>query len=350
MTYTYSREKLLSAEPDEDLIDKLSPSPQCRYVYRWFNGRIGAIFPSAESHLLDFREYKLYDGPDDRICYPSGLRPAKEGDEDSNECCELLAVGIVAYYLCMRNKMNPKDIFADYLEDAIKLHQFYCDADMQAWNPKFKKNFSYSKHFKEEKRNIRISSRIFDFLRKKDITEIKYMTVNYLQFVKSRIKNVSFRNLTRDEEKYCFKTALLRVMNMKNEQGDYIFCKYSHWIAVYRNAVDNLFLIDDNDFGYETNDEGKEEVHGIPSTGQLKAFNSFIQELGLNQKSTIRIPYDHDIDLSKSSYKRYNTSYPWPKEQLERKGLALYNELTIIYNKLNEECRDVEEEKSISLI
>ena len=340
----------MSGEPDEDLIDKLSPSPQHRYVYRWFNGRIGAIFPTADGHILDFREYKLYDGPDDRLCYPAGLRPVKDGNEDSNECKELLAVGIVAYYLTMRNKKNPKDIFADYLKDAIQVHQILNDADMRAWDPRFKKDFSYSKHFKEEKRKIKISYAIFDFLRKEEIAEIKEMASNYLRYVKSLIKKISFRDLTPEEEKRCFEIALLRVMNMKNEHGDYIFYKNSHWIAVYRYAVDNLLLIDENDFSYVYNDDkGEMEECGIPSTAQYKAFDNFIRELGFDQESTIRIPYGHDIDLSKNSYKHYNTSYPWPKEKLERKSLTLYNELENIYKKLNEEWRDKEAEINTNL-
>ena len=116
MLYTWSRELLLSTEPDKDLIDKLSPNLRTRHVYRWNNGRVGAIFPNEVGDILDFREYELYDGPCDNLKYPEGLRPVKEGDEDSNECKELLAAGIVAYYLHMRMKKNPKDIFADYLK------------------------------------------------------------------------------------------------------------------------------------------------------------------------------------------------------------------------------------------
>lgn len=344
MVYTFNREKIMSKEPDEDLIDKLSPYPQSRYVYRWNNGRIGAIFPSSDGHVLDFREYELYDGPDNNLSYPSGLRPVKEGDEDFAECKELLASGIVAYYLHMRNKKNPKDIFADYLKYEKEVFQILCDADMRAWDPKYKKNFSYSEHFKQEKRRIKMSSRIFDFLGKGVVTEINNMAVNYLRFVKSQIKNYSYRELTRDEERDCFKKAVLRVMYLKNNQGDYIF-RNPHWIAVYWYAVDFCLLTENVVF----NDKGDLEGPENPDTAQYKAFKLYIKELQLDQESTARIPFRHDIDFSKSSYKPYRTSYPWAKEGLDGKALTLYNEMEGIYLKLNEEFRDIENDISHNL-
>lgn len=340
MFYSYDREQLLSKEPDEDLINKLSPNPQYRYVYRWKNGRVGAIFPNENRCLLDFREYKLYDGPDNTTSYPDGLRPVKEGDEECDECKELLAVGIVAYYLNMRNAKNPKEIFADYLDDAIKIFYFCRDAEMKAWNPKYKNEFSYSEHFKRESINIRNSSRIFEFLSKTEVIEIKTMAANYLQFVKSRITRINCRDLSREEEKDCFKKAVLRVMNMKNDQGNYIFHKNTQWIAIYCYAVDYLYLLDEKD---------DLEAPRAPATTQCKAFDRFIQELQLDLESTIRIPFKHDIDLSKKTYERYRMPYPWSKEGLEGKSLTLYKELEEVYIKLGEECRAIEEDISITL-
>ena len=347
MVYTFSREKLLSMEPDEDLIDKLSPYPHYRYVYRWNNGRIGAIFPTADGHVLNFREYELYDGPDNMTSYPVGLRPVKEGDEDSNECKEPLAFGIVAYYLHMRNKKNPKDIFADYLEDAKLVFQLLRDADMRAWNPKYKKDFIYSEHYNREQRQIERSSLIFDFLGEAEVTDIKIMAANYLQFVKSQITKTSSRELTQDEVKACFKNAVLRVMNLKNERGDYIFYKNTHWIAVYCYAVDFYLLVDDEDFFYSENGKGVLEQPNARVTTQYKAFNSFIHELQLDQETTTRLPFKRDIDLSKLSYKPYRSPYPWPKDGLEGKSLTLYTELDFIYKKLNDEFRDIESFKCI---
>lgn len=349
LVYTSNREKLLCNESDENLIDNLSPNPQSRDIYRWSNGRIGAIFPTESRHILDFREYELYDGHDDDYAYPKGLRPVKEGDEESDECKEMLAVGIVAYYLNMRNKRDPKDIFADYLEYYKAVFRTLQDGAMEAWNPNYKREFSYSEHFKQEKVQIRVSSRIYDFLGQSAAAEIKKMAVNYLRFVKSQITRFNTRNLTREEEKTCFKKALLRVMEAKNEQGEFLFHKNKQWIAVFSYAIDFYLLIDDVEFSKLINGKGFLNSTNVPDTKQKNAFNRLIQELQLDQDSAVRIPFKHDIDLSIESYKRYSKPYPWPKDGLKGTGLTSYKELQDVYIKLNEEYCAIEADISISL-
>lgn len=344
MLYAWSRETLLSTEPEKDLINKISRNSKTRDIHRWNNGRVGAIFPEADGHLLDFREYELYDGPNDNLGYPKGLRPVKEGDEDSTECKELLAVGIVAYYLNMRNKMNPKDIFAEYLEDAKKEFKILRDADIRAWHPGYKKDFPYSEHYKREQQKIRVSSSIFDYLDDAGVYEIRKVIVNYLRFVKSLITQYRTRDMTREEEKATFKKAVLRVMWAKNEQGDFIFNHNSQWIAIYCYAVDIYLLIDDTEFYNLINDEGVMETSVVPDTKQKKAFDLLTQELQLDQESIVRIPFKHDIDMSIETYKRYRSPHPWPKDGLKGKSLSLYNELEEIYTRFDKEFQDIEQE------
>lgn len=349
MLYTWSRELLLCTEPDKDLIDKLSPNLRTRHVYRWNNGRVGAIFPNEDGDILNFREYKLYDGPCDNHKYPEGLRPVKEGDEDSNECKELLAAGIVAYYLHMRMKKNPKDIFADYLEYHKTVFSTLQEGAMDAWNPNAQKDFSYSEHYKQEQTKIRISYRILDFLGQSEVAEIKTMTVNYLRFVKSQITHFNTRNLTREEEKTCFKKAVLRVMSAKNDQGEFIFHKNKQWIAVYSYAIDYCLLIDEVNFSKLLNDECILNSPNVPDTKQKNAFDRLTQELQLDQDSVVRIPFKHDIDFSIDSYKRYSAPYPWPNDGLKGIGFTFYKELQDVYIKLNEEYRAIEADINITL-
>lgn len=334
MLYTYSREKLLSTEPDEDLIDKLSPTPQSRYIYRWNNGRVGAIFPGADGHLLDFREYKLYDGPDDPLGFPKGLRPVKEGDEENDECKELLAVGIVAYYLNMRNRKNPKDIFTDYLDDAIKVFQSLRDAEMRAWDPEYKKDFSYSEHIKNEKHYIRTSSRLFDFITETEVNEIKNMTDNYLEFVRSRM-SISEQDIiwpTWEETKQCFKAAVLRLMEWKKKKGGYLFEKNTQWKAVYRFAVDNEIMYDDD----------TPIISEDTDTVQYKIFADFARELQLDVSPPTRLPFNYSYieNMNKNSYARYNKHHSlWLEDKLKdnQKSLTLYKELDDVYKALEKE-------------
>ena len=334
MVYTYSCEKILSTEPDKDLIDKLSPTPQSRYIYRWNNGRVGAIYPDEDGHILNFREYKLYDGPDDTLSYPKRIRPVIDGDENSKECKELLAVGIVAYYLIMRSHKDPKDIFTEYLDYDIKVFQILRDGEMRAWDPKYKKVFSYSDHLKREKHFIRASSNIFDFLSEEEVNEIKIMTYNYLEFVISKIPidqlNIIWPNW--EETKQCFKAAVLRLMEWKKKKGGYLFEKPTQWKAVYRFAVDNGIMYDDDD------PSSPEET----DTAQYKIFADFAHELQFDVTPPFRMPFDYSYieNLKKKSYSSYNKDHSfWSKEGLEgnQKGLALYKELDDVYKALEKE-------------
>lgn len=329
MVYTYSREKLLSAEPDEDLIDKLSPTPQSRYIYRWNNGRVGAIFPSEDGHILDFREYKLYDGPDDTLNYPKGLRPVKDGDEGNDECKELLAAGIVAYYLYMRNKKDPKDIFTEYLDDAIKVFRILRDAEMRAWDPEYKKDFSYSEHFKREKILIRVSSKLFEFLSEEEVNNIKIMTDNYLAFVKSKIP-LSAKEITWEDEKQFFKKAVLRVMEWKKKKGGYLFEKNTQWKAIYRFAVD-IGIMYDNDAPSASEDT---------DIARYRLFANFAQKLQLDVSPPTRLPFDYSYieNMNKNSYAHYNKDHLlWSKDGLKKKSLTLYKELDDVYKALEKE-------------
>lgn len=334
MVYTYSYEKILSTEPDEDLINKLSPTPQSRYIYRWNNGRVGAIFPEAEGHILNFREYKLYDGPDDTLSYPKGIRPVIDGDENNEECKELLAGGIVAYYLIMRSHKDPKDIFTEYLDENIKVFRILRNGEMRAWDPEYKKDFSYSDHIKREKILIRASSKILDFLSEEEVNEIEIMTINYLEFVRSRMpidqQDIIWPNW--EETKQCFKAAVLRLMEWKKKKGGYLFEKNTQWKAVYRFAVDIGIMYDDDDPNFPENTE----------TAQYKIFADFAHELKFDVTPPFRIPFGYNYieNLNKDSYSRYNKDHSfWSKDGLEgnQKGLALYKELDDVYKALEKE-------------
>ena len=334
MTYTYSRDIFMSTEPDEGLIDKLSPNPQSRYIYRWNNGRVGAIFPTEDGHILYFREYKYYDGPDDTIGFPKGLRPVKDGDEEKDESKEFIAAGIVAYYLVMRNKKNPKDIFTDYLEDAIKVFRILRDAEMRAWDPEYKKDFSYSEHIKHEKHYIRASSHFFDFLSDAEVNEINNMIDNYIEFVKSRmpINLQEYIWPTWEEEKLCFKSAVLHVMEWRKKKGGYLFEKHTQWKAVYRFAVDIGIMYDDDDPRATVDTD----------TSRYKFFADFAHELEFDLNPPTRLPFEYTYieNLNKDSYSRYNKHHSlWSKEGVEdnQKSLRLYKELDDVYKALEKE-------------
>lgn len=141
--------------------------------------------------------------------------------------------------------------------------------------------------------------------------------------------------ITWEEEKLCFKGAVLSVMEKKKEDGDYLFEKPTQWMAVYRFAIDRGIMYD-----MEDPKEPKDK-----STPQYAAFEKFTHELQLNVNPPTRLPFTKNaIDSinSNKSYVRYNTSYPWSKDGItDTRSFTLYTEMDDVYIALQIEYDDL---------
>lgn len=141
--------------------------------------------------------------------------------------------------------------------------------------------------------------------------------------------------LTWEEEKQCLKEAVLRVMEINDKEGKLIFTRNTHWIAIYRFAVD-LGL------NYEIDDP---KMPQDPSTLQCKEFDHLAKELQFDVNPPTRIPFTRNAikDINKDSYKRYNAPFVWSLDGLKdtesgkilnSKGYKLYKELWVVYKTL----------------
>ena len=140
----------------------------------------------------------------------------------------------------------------------------------------------------------------------------------------------SVREITWEDEKQCFKAAVLHVMEMKKHTGEYLFEKPTQWKAVYRFAVDNGIMYD-----VEDPKEPKEK-----STPQYALFEAFAKELQLDVNPPTRLPFTKSSinDINKEYYIRYNTSYPWSHDGItDARSIKLYTELDDVYLALKED-------------
>lgn len=144
----------------------------------------------------------------------------------------------------------------------------------------------------------------------------------------------SVREITWEDEKQCFKTAVLHVMEQKRENEGFLFEKPTQWMAVYRYAVDIAIM-------YEMNDPREPKD---PSTPQYKQFEDFANELQLDVNPPTRIPFTKNaIDsINKKNYVRYNTRYPWPTDGItDPRSFTLYTEMENIYKTLEEKYNNL---------
>lgn len=143
----------------------------------------------------------------------------------------------------------------------------------------------------------------------------------------AKVKRIKRKILTWEEEKQCFKDAVLSVMEEKRKNGDYFFEKPTHWIAVYRVAVDCGVM-------YDMGDPNEPQDKSKP---QYTIFEKLAHELQFDDNSLIRVPFTKKtIDsIQKPNYVRYNAPYPWSKDGLTlTKSLNIYSELEDIYKLL----------------
>ena len=139
-------------------------------------------------------------------------------------------------------------------------------------------------------------------------------------------RTICLKDITWEEEKQCFKNAVLYVMDLKRKKdGNYLFDKNTLWIAVYRFAIDIAIM-------YDRGDPNEPQDKSAP---QYAFFEKFAHELQLDADPPTRHPFKiSSIDsLNKDSYKRYRQSHPWPMDGLKEpsKGFALYKELNAVY-------------------
>ena len=138
------------------------------------------------------------------------------------------------------------------------------------------------------------------------------------------------REITWEEEKLCFKSAVLSVMEQKKHDGKYLFEKTRQWKAVYRFAVDIGIMYD-----VEDPKEPKDKT-----TPQYAAFETFAKELQLDVNPPTRLLFMKSAinDITKEYYIRYNTPYPWSHDGItDARSLKLYTELDDVYLALQEE-------------
>lgn len=144
-----------------------------------------------------------------------------------------------------------------------------------------------------------------------------------------------FHEITWEEEKQCFKSAVLHVMKKERADGGYVFKKNSQWMAVYRFAIDIAIM-------YDVDDPNEPED---TSTPQYKIFEDFANELQLDTDPPTRLPFSknaiNSINSNKS-YVRYNTRYPWSKDEItDPRKFTFYTEMEDVYLALEEEYNNL---------
>ena len=134
-------------------------------------------------------------------------------------------------------------------------------------------------------------------------------------------------DITWEVKKECFKYAVLYVMTLEKKTGGYLFHTNTHWIAIYRFAVNILIM----------HEFAPLELPKDNDKAQYNKFAEFAKELSLDVSPHTRLPFKLSSinSLSKKNYNKYLAPPPWPTKDLKGKGLSLCKEMNAIYIALN---------------
>lgn len=311
-------------------------------VCKWANGLQGAIIDFNDVTDDVDEEGKSLIRPDDGRDFlqfvSSEIDLVRESEKiygltDLRNRCPLVASGIIARFVKINiTDRNYPAMFKAYYDMEKKFYVIENQRrDPFSFSRKLEEEFTNGAHLQIERKHIEFSTKnLLPFLKESHREVVKRMADAYIAFVKQSMP-VTDDGITWEEEKLCFKKAVLHVMELKKENGDYLFEKNTQWKAFYRFAVDSGIM-------YAPGDMKEPEDSG---TAQYKVFDDFAHELQLDVNPPTRLPFKRSYieEMNKDNYARYRKPHPWSKEGMTNniKSYLLFEKLDEVYKEIRDE-------------
>ena len=167
---------------NNSLFDRISKSKTSTYITdRWKNGKTGSIVDLKGDYVYRFVDY---------IVAGESVREKYKNDEEKMSC-PIVACGIVGYWLKHHDTMGNKGLFESYYDIHLKAYERKHGRDDDAWERNLTKEFSSKIHIVEEKRRIKVSEAIFDYLPDSDCQKILSITQSYQKFARAKRKELN---------------------------------------------------------------------------------------------------------------------------------------------------------------
>ncbi len=146
--------------------------PGVNHCFRiWANGRKGSIYDIEDNCVLRFIELTS-----DGTYY-------KYKEEDWKEKSPILASGIVAWWLLYRRSKSVYDIFESYYHMRLAQYKVQREKEPDSWKSDIEEEFLNKEWLVIEKKCVKTSQALFDFISKKDVNDIQSVINNYWSFV-----------------------------------------------------------------------------------------------------------------------------------------------------------------------
>ena len=164
------------------LLDKISTgSHQVIITNHWANGKTGSIVDIQGDCVYRFVDY-LECGDEIRLKYKT--------DAEKLASCPIVASGIVGYWFHNNQRMNTKSLFESYFDRRYMIYEKAHENDDDAWERDLKEEFIKSEHIVKEKRRIKNSEAVFEYLTEADIKQVQSISSSYLKFVRRKRRDL----------------------------------------------------------------------------------------------------------------------------------------------------------------
>lgn len=141
---------------------------------KWENGKNGAISDIDSNCILRFLETN------------SEQTHYKYNEQERKEKSEIVASGIVAWWLFYRRTEAVSDIFENYYQMRFKQYKDKREKEADSWKCNFEKEFLFNHCLTQEQTCVNTSQALFKYVSEEDGIQIQNVTNNYWEFVENK--------------------------------------------------------------------------------------------------------------------------------------------------------------------
>lgn len=168
-------------EITSDLLGATQGSKKCYYIARWANEKVGEIVDLNGNNEYRFIEYDYIldvNGEDKHF--------HKKTKDEEEYSCPIVVKGIVGYWLHKKDYEGTKAIFDGYYQLCLWEYKKTHETDFDAWKRDLQKEFVCYHHIPTEKKWIKESEALFEFITESDQKTVKRIMESYLEYANSK--------------------------------------------------------------------------------------------------------------------------------------------------------------------
>ncbi len=172
---------IINNQVTNDLLGIIAETGRKRYIAKWANQSVGAIDDLENNNVLRFIDYYYKYGVGEEGFVLEKIHHTI----DEELMCPIVAEGFIVFWIKNRKQKGTKQIFDEYYSLSQQRYEKDNEKAPDVWNRKLQLEFC-ERHPNCEQKRIKLSERLFPYLRQEDSATLKIISENYLEYAQSR--------------------------------------------------------------------------------------------------------------------------------------------------------------------